>query len=47
VDLNDGSTGSLTTGFELFVARRYLKARRKETVISVITAISIVGVAAG
>jgi lipoprotein-releasing system permease protein len=33
--------------FELFVARRYLKARRKEAVISVITAISIVGVAAG
>ena len=34
-------------GFEFFVARRYLKARRKEAVISVITAISIVGVAAG
>jgi lipoprotein-releasing system permease protein len=33
--------------FELFIARRYLKARRKEAVISVITAISIVGVAAG
>jgi lipoprotein-releasing system permease protein len=33
--------------FELFVARRYLKARRKEAVISVITAISILGVAAG
>jgi lipoprotein-releasing system permease protein len=33
--------------FELFVARRYLKARRKEAVISVITAISIVGVTAG
>jgi len=29
------------------VARRYLKARRKEAVISVITAISILGVAAG
>jgi lipoprotein-releasing system permease protein len=37
----------LTAGFELFVARRYLKARRKEAVISVITAISIVGVSAG
>jgi lipoprotein-releasing system permease protein len=37
----------LTAGFEFFVARRYLKARRKEAVISVITAISIVGVAAG
>jgi len=35
------------SSFELFVARRYLKARRKEAVISVITAISIVGVAAG
>jgi len=31
----------------LFVARRYLKARRKEAVISVITAVSILGVAAG
>jgi len=37
----------VATGFELFVARRYLKARRKEAVISVITAISIIGVAAG
>jgi len=33
--------------FELFVASRYLRAHRKETAISVITAISIVGVAAG
>jgi lipoprotein-releasing system permease protein len=33
--------------FELFVARRYLRAHRKEAVISVITAISVVGVAAG
>ena len=33
--------------FELFVAGRYLRARRKEAVISVITAISVVGVAAG
>jgi lipoprotein-releasing system permease protein len=33
--------------FELFIARRYLRARRKEAVISVITAISIIGVAAG
>src|SRR5712692_8600556 len=33
--------------FELFVARRYLRAHRKEAVISVITAISIIGVAAG
>lgn len=37
----------MQSAFELFVARRYLKARRKEAVISVITAISIVGVAAG
>jgi lipoprotein-releasing system permease protein len=35
------------SGFELFVARRYLRARRREKVISVITVISIAGVAAG
>jgi lipoprotein-releasing system permease protein len=35
------------SSFEIFVARRYLKARRKEAVISVITAISVLGVAAG
>ena len=34
-------------GFELFIAKRYLRARRKEAVISVITVISILGVAAG
>jgi lipoprotein-releasing system permease protein len=34
-------------GFELFVAGRYLRARRKEKVISIITFISIAGVAAG
>src|SRR5579872_97232 len=33
--------------FELFVAGRYLRAKRKQSVISVITVISIVGVAAG
>src|SRR5438874_8339566 len=33
--------------FELFVAGRYLRARRKEKVISVITVISVAGVAAG
>lgn len=33
--------------FELFIAKRYLRARRKETVISVITVISILGVAVG
>jgi lipoprotein-releasing system permease protein len=39
------SPGSNT--FELFVALRYLRAKRKQTVISVITVISIIGVAAG
>jgi lipoprotein-releasing system permease protein len=33
--------------FELFVAMRYLRARRKQAVVSVITVISIIGVAAG
>ena len=33
--------------FEFFVARRYLKAKRKQAVISVITVISVIGVAAG
>jgi lipoprotein-releasing system permease protein len=33
--------------FELFVAGRYLRAKRRQAVISVITAISIIGVAAG
>ena len=33
--------------FELFIASRYLRARRKETVVSVITVISVLGVAAG
>jgi lipoprotein-releasing system permease protein len=33
--------------FELFVASRYLRAKRRQAVISVITGISIVGVAAG
>jgi lipoprotein-releasing system permease protein len=33
--------------FELFVARRYLRAKRKQVVISVITAISVIGVAVG
>ena len=33
--------------FELFVALRYLTARRKQAVISVITLISVLGVAAG
>jgi lipoprotein-releasing system permease protein len=33
--------------FELFVASRYLRAKRKQAVISIITVISVVGVAAG
>jgi lipoprotein-releasing system permease protein len=33
--------------FELFIARRYLRAKRKQVVISVITFISVIGVAAG
>jgi len=37
----------MTTGFELFVAKRYLRARRKEAVISIITVISVLGVSAG
>jgi len=37
----------MSASFELFIANRYLRARRKEAVISVITAISVLGVAAG
>jgi lipoprotein-releasing system permease protein len=37
----------MLTPFEFFVAGRYLRARRKEKVISVITVISVIGVAAG
>ncbi len=33
--------------FELFIASRYLRAKRRQAVIGVITAISVVGVAAG
>ncbi|HEV8411969.1 MAG TPA: ABC transporter permease [Bryobacteraceae bacterium] len=33
--------------FELFIAKRYLRAKRKQVMISVITGISIIGVAAG
>ncbi|MDR3698545.1 MAG: ABC transporter permease [Candidatus Sulfopaludibacter sp.] len=33
--------------FELFIANRYLRARRKEAVISIITLISVMGVTAG
>jgi lipoprotein-releasing system permease protein len=37
----------VNSGFELFIANRYLRARRKEAVISVITVISVLGVSAG
>jgi lipoprotein-releasing system permease protein len=37
----------VTSSFELFVAGRYLRARRREKVISVITVVSVIGVAAG
>ena len=33
--------------FELYVAARYLKAKRRQAVVGVVTAISIAGVAAG
>ena len=33
--------------FELFVAARYLRAKRRQAVIGIITLISIIGVAAG
>ena len=33
--------------FELFVAFRYLKAKRKQTMVSVISGISMLGIAAG
>jgi lipoprotein-releasing system permease protein len=33
--------------FELFVALRYLRARRKQTMVSVISAISVLGITAG
>ncbi len=37
----------MPTGFEIFIARRYLRAKRKEAVVSIVTVISVVGVAAG
>jgi lipoprotein-releasing system permease protein len=33
--------------FELFIALRYLRAKRKQTMVSVISAISVLGIAAG
>jgi lipoprotein-releasing system permease protein len=40
-------TGNVIANFEFFVAGRYLRARRREKVISVITVIAVIGVAAG
>ncbi|MGE5646507.1 MAG: FtsX-like permease family protein [Acidobacteriota bacterium] len=37
----------MKSNFELFVASRYLKAKRRQAVISLITVISVMGVAAG
>jgi lipoprotein-releasing system permease protein len=48
--LANGWATSLTTApmrFELFVATRYLRAKRRQAFIGVITAISVLGVAAG
>ena len=42
-----GLTVNTVSRFELFVANRYLRAHRKEAVISIITVISVAGVAAG
>ena len=36
-----------SAAFEWFVAGRYLRARRREKVVSVVTVISVIGVAAG
>src|SRR6202022_3634936 len=33
--------------FELFIAMRYLRAKRRQAVVGVITAISVIGVTAG
>ena len=38
---------AMASGFEVFIASRYLRAKRKQAVISVITVISISGVTAG
>src|SRR5512147_1400789 len=40
-------TSPASNRFEFFVALRYLKAKRKQAMISIITVISILGVAAG
>ncbi|MEW5807546.1 MAG: FtsX-like permease family protein [Acidobacteriota bacterium] len=43
----DGRDDLTSLKYELFIALRYLKAKRKQTFISVITFISIIGVAVG
>ncbi len=40
-------SGGRAARFELFVALRYLRAKRKQAVISIITGISVLGIAAG
>src|SRR5512147_197872 len=40
-------TSPASNRFEFFVALRYLKAKRKQAMISIITVISIAGVSAG
>ncbi|MBI5086519.1 MAG: ABC transporter permease [Acidobacteria bacterium] len=37
----------MTSSFELFVAGRYLRAKRRQAVISLVTVVSVLGVAAG
>jgi lipoprotein-releasing system permease protein len=44
-ELVDSKLGSMR--FELFIAARYLRAKRRQAVVGVITAISVIGVAAG
>jgi lipoprotein-releasing system permease protein len=46
-DRTEAAGGPFRMQFELFVAARYLRAKRRQAVIGVITIISIVGVAAG
>src|ERR1700691_1931254 len=42
---SDSKLGSMR--FEFFIAARYLRAKRRQAVVGVITAISVIGVAAG
>lgn len=47
VSTSTDPSASRATGFEFFVATRYLRAKRKQAVISIITVISVLGIAAG